>query len=215
MSTTVLIVDDHAVVRQGLNALLGEAGDFTVIAEAATGEDGLLRAAKCTPELAIVDLSLPGMTGFGLVSSLIEEHPNMRILVLSMHSDEAYIAEAFRSGAHGYIVKGAPSAEIITGLRAVAGGQRYVGMGVSGDLGPDSDSPPQPHTPFNRLTPREVEVLHLLAEGLTSKAIGEQLDIGARTVESHRSHMARKLDPKSSTDLLAYAMRHDLLTRPR
>jgi DNA-binding NarL/FixJ family response regulator len=213
MSITILIVDDHEVVRQGLRALLSDAPEFQVVAEAADGEDALRQASHFSPDIAIVDLSLPGMTGLSLVSTITAQSPTMRVVVLSMHSDEAYVAESFRLGASGYIVKGAPSAEILRGLHVVADGQNYVSEGIPSRLILNSDGLGKAQNPYSRLTAREIEVLNLVAEGLTSKAIGERLGIASRTVESHRAHISRKLDLKSSQDLLAYAMRHDLLTR--
>ena len=213
MSTSVLIVDDHDVVRQGLRAVLEDAGGFTLVGEAGSTAEALFLAMSLQPDVAIIDLKLADGSGLDLMRDMRDRVPETRVLVLSMHSDEAYLVEAVRLGAIGYIVKGAPSSEIVRGLRAAAQGNRFFSSLLPSDivaaaLGADTSA----KTSFASLSSREIDVLRLVARGLTSKQIGEALDIGARTVESHRLHILRKLGLTSSSDLMAYAVRHDLLT---
>jgi DNA-binding NarL/FixJ family response regulator len=216
MPTSVLIVDDHEVVRQGLRAVLEDAGGFVLAGEARTSSEAIEKARALKPDVAIIDLSLPGTSGLHLMRLISERLPDTRMLVLSMHFDDAYVTEALRLGATGYIVKGAPSAEIVEGVRVVADGGNYFSSGVSPDaIAIATGARNDVKSSFASLSDREVDVLSLIAEGKTSKQIGEALDIGARTVETHRVHMLRKLGLKSSTDLYGYAIKHALLIRRR
>ena len=213
MLPSVLIIDDHEVVRQGLRALIEDTHEFRVVGEAGTAEEALRRAKRIRPTIAIVDLSLPGTNGLQLMRVFRDKFPKTKLLVLSMHVDEAYLGEAMKIGAVGYIVKGTPSSEIVAGLRAVSRGETFFKLGVPvPEISLDIRTGSDPGSAFARLTQREIEVLSLVAHGLTSKLIGERLNIAARTVESHRAHISRKLDLHSYSDLLAYAVRHSLLT---
>ena len=212
MPTSVLIVDDHEVVRQGLRAVLEDAQDFAVVGEAGTREDGMRRAAELRPDVAIIDLRLSSTSGLPLVREITDALPETHVIVLSMHSEEAYLVEAVRAGATGYIVKGAPAAEIVQGLRAVARGGTYFGSGLLPEaISAAVNGPPSARKSFSSLSERELDVLRLLTGGLTSKQIGDRLGIGARTVETHRLHMLHKLNLTSPSDLLVYALKHDLL----
>lgn len=214
MPTSVLIVDDHEVVRQGLRAVIEDAEGFVVAGEAGDAAEALKRAAAVDPDLAVVDLSLPGMSGLQLMREMNDLFPRTRCLVLSMHADEAYLIEAVRIGAKGYIVKGAPSAEIVQGLKAVSQGRTFFSAALPAEAIAAATGQPRPaKNAFASLSAREVEVLGHIADGLTSKQIGERMGIGARTVESHRLHILRKLGLKSSSDLVAYALDHRLLAQ--
>lgn len=212
MSKSVLIVDDHDVVRQGLRAVVEDAGGFTLAGEAGTAKEALDLAIALRPDAAIVDLKLADGSGLTLMRDLRARVPDIRVLVLTMHDDEAYLVEAVRLGALAYIVKGAPSSEIVLGLRAIAKGRHFFSTLLPREMVKTAlkkDGAAQ--TAYSRLTRREVAVLPLVARGMTSKQIGGELGIAARTVESHRLHIMHKLGLKSATDLMAYAMRHDLL----
>jgi DNA-binding NarL/FixJ family response regulator len=212
MPTSVLIVDDHEVVRQGLRAVLEDEEDLVLVGEAGTFVEAMARARELRPDVAIVDLSLPGANGLHLMREMGNELPDTRTLVLSMHTDEAYLTEAMRVGAKGYIVKGAPSAEIVLGLRIVAAGGRFFSSGIAESAISAAVGDPNSKSAFSSLTDRQLDVLRLIGKGLTSKQIADKLGLGARTIESHRQHLLHKLKLRSSSDLIAYAVAHDLLS---
>ena len=216
MSITVLLVDDHEVVRQGLRALLENESDIELIGEVSTGEEALTSAKTLKPDVMIVDLALPGISGFEVARQISSGGSETKVLVLSMHADDAYVLEALRSGASGYVLKESPAAELVDGIRAAAEGQHYLSTSLSqraleSFLGAP-DAPPR--GAFSSLTKREVQVLALVADGLTSREIGNQLDIGTRTVETHRAHIMHKLGLRSHGDLVGFAVRYQLLTKP-
>ena len=215
MSTSVLLVDDHEVVRQGLRALLDGAPDLTVAGEAVSAERALQAVRKLHPDVAVVDLALPGMSGLELTKVLTNRHPRTKVLILSMHADEAYVLEAMRSGAAGYVIKEAPASEFVDGVRAVSSGKQYLSSGLPRRAIESAleDSKEQ-RSVFSLLTKREMQVLGLVAEGITSREIAARLNIGTRTVETHRAHIMRKLGLRSHGDLTSFAVRHNLLTRP-
>ena len=216
MTISVLLVDDHEVVRQGLRALLEGEPDLTLSGEAATADEALVAVRKLKPNVAVVDLALPGMNGLELTRQMTARHPDTKVLVLSMHADEAYVSEALRSGAKGYILKEAPSAEFVQGVRAVSSGEQYLSDSLSRRALASAAVEPgePPRNPFWLLTKRELQVLSLVAEGITSREIADRLEIGTRTVETHRSHIMRKLKLRSHSDLISFAVRHNLLTQP-
>jgi two-component system, NarL family, nitrate/nitrite response regulator NarL len=181
------------MVRDGLRARLADVPGFVVIAEAGDAAGALAAADGERPDLVVMDVALRGASGIQLTRELRERHPGLRVLVLSMHDKPGYISEAQQAGACGYVLKDSPAAAIIDALRQVAaGGTVWPAPPTSGD---------GPH-----LTPREREVLGLLAEGLSSKQIGERLGMGVRTVETHRTHLRRKLELDSPAALLRYAI---------
>jgi len=189
----LLLVDDHPMVRDGLRARLAESTGFSVIAEAGDAAGALAAARLQRPDLVVVDVALRGDSGIALTRELRAEHPGLRVLVLSMYDNPGYVSEAQRAGASAYVLKDSPAEAIIDALRRVAaGGEVWPAGPVQGE---------GPH-----LTPREREVLGLLAEGLSSKQIGERLGMGVRTVETHRTHLRRKLQQDSPAALLRYAI---------
>jgi two-component system response regulator NreC len=213
MALTVLIVDDHELVREGLRAIMERTEDIAVVGEASTAADAVKAVRKLKPDVAVVDVGLPGTSGLQLARELSQRYPRTKLLILSMHTEEAYVTEALRLGAKGYVVKGAGTGEVVTGVRAVHNGETFIspGLAISRSFTPGQEAPPT--SGFDRLTEREVEVLKLVAAGNTSKEIGEQLNIAGRTAEAHRSHILCKLGLSSHSDLLVYAVKHDLLTK--
>jgi two-component system response regulator NreC len=218
MTISVLLVDDHEVVRHGLRALLASERDIVLVGEASSGEEALTFADSIHPDVTVVDLALPGMNGFELTRQLTAKQIGTRVLVLSMHADTPYVIEALRSGASGYVLKEAPAAEFVEGVRMEGKELHFFSSTISSD----SDVIDQAIddvldtllTPFGTLTKREVQVLSVVAEGLTSRSIGERLGIGTRTVETHRAHIMRKRGLRTQGDLISFAVRHDLLTDP-
>jgi DNA-binding NarL/FixJ family response regulator len=206
-ATRIFIVDDHAVVRDGLAQLLrGEPG-FAVCGEAGSAEEALDVAARASPDLAIVDISLGGANGLELIKNLRVLQPGLRILVLSMH-DEAHFAErALRAGAHGYVMKREARARIMEAVRAVCAGDVYVSDRIRQSMLHQylHGSAPGERSPISRLTDRELEVLALLGRGESSKEIAARLHLSQKTVDTHRTHLKEKLNLKDTIELVRFA----------
>lgn len=208
---SVLLVDDHTIVRQGLRPLLEAAGDIEVVGEASSGEEALQQVALLHPTVTILDLLMPGMNGLE-VAARVASHT--RVLILSMHSSDAYVVEALRAGALGYVVKDASAEELITAIRAVSQGEHYLSKpfskkGIHTYL---SQSQAGSTDPFDLLTRREREVLHLAAQGQTAAGIAEHLGISPRTVEIHRANLMHKLELDTTGDLVRYALRKGIIS---
>ncbi len=190
----VVIADDHPVVREGLAALLSSLDDFEVVAVAADGAAAVREIVTSRPDVAVMDLQMPGLDGVAATRELAKVAPSVAVLVLTMHEDDDSLLAALRAGARGYLVKGAEQAEIARAIRAVAAGEAIFGPGVAGRIlglvaaGPRADS-----TPFPELSAREHEVLDLLASGLSNAAIGDRLGLAGKTVANHVSAILAKL----------------------
>ena len=196
----LLLVDDHQLVRDGLKARLGDLDDIVVLGEASNAEDALAQAERLQPDLALVDVGLPGMNGIELTSAFATRFPALRVLILSMYDSRGYVQSAMRAGARGYVLKDAPSAEIIAAIRAVAAGGVYFSSALTAALsGPPVES--------SLLTEREREVLILIAQGASNKHVAQKLDVSVRTVETHRLNLRRKLGIETAAGLANYAIK--------
>ncbi len=211
MSIRILIVDDHGVLRAGLRALLSAEPDLEVVDEAATGHEALRLADELRPEVVLLDISIPDISGIEVTRQLKEILPETRVLILTVHEDESLLQESIRAGAMGYIIKRAVESELIDAIRAVWRGDLYVHPAMTRALFKDI-SPPSPSNdpPVESLTPREVEVLCLIAQGYSNRQIAEALSISIRTVESHRANLMGKLNLRSRVELVRYAKEHGL-----
>jgi len=187
----VLIVDDHAVVRTGLQLLLESQEDMEAVGEAGTVEEAVERADELRPDLVLLDLTMPGRPGLEAMPGLLKANPDVKVLILSMEDDPRYVREAFASGARGYLLKEAVANEVVGAIREVAGGGRYVHPELGARLIDTEPSPESPHE--DPLSDREREVLTLLAMGHTNHEIAKQLFISVRTAEAHRAHIMKKL----------------------
>jgi two-component system response regulator NreC len=208
----ILIADDHAVVRSGLRALLEPVPDLEVVGEAADGSETLKLATELVPDLVLLDITMPPDNGIRTARKLKEACPELIVLFLTMHEDEGLLHEALRAGAAGYVIKRAEGAEILQAIRAVCHGDLYVHPAMTRAL------LQQPVTTEHRrgsaiepLTPRELEVLRLLARGNTNRQIASLLGLSMRTVENHRANLMGKLGLTSRVELVNYAEEHDLL----
>ena len=199
---SVVIADDHAVVRRGLRMLLEQEPDMEVLAEAGDVEEARQALANHRPGILLLDLNMPGPPTLDKVPELLEVSPGTRIVVLTMEDDAAVAQEALRRGASGYVRKGAEESDLAQAIRAVAGGGRFVSEGLSHAVAPSAE---------DDLSPREIEVLRLIALGHTNPEIGEALGIGVRTVETHRRHIQEKLRMSSRAELVRYALDRGLL----
>jgi DNA-binding NarL/FixJ family response regulator len=196
----LLLVDDHQLVRDGLRARLGDIAEFEIVGEAASGQEALAAAECLRPDLALVDVGLPDMNGIELASALGQRSPALRVLILSMYDSAGYVRSAMQAGARGYVLKDAPSAEIIAAIRAVAAGGVYFSSALTAAL---TTAPADATT----LTEREREVLILLAQGDSNKRIALKLDVSVRTVETHRLNLRRKLGIETVAGLTNYALK--------
>ena len=203
----ILLVDDHTIVRESLREVLEREADLVVLGEAATGDTALAQAHQLAPDLVLTDIAIPGFDGIELTRRLTKECPAVKVLALSTHLDRRYVVQMLDAGAIGYVNKAAGRNELLQGIRAVAAGQRYLCQECAAML---VKSSPQSSTQV-KLGRREVEVLKLIAEGLTSTAIGERLFIAPGTVEVHRRNVMRKLELHNIAELTQYAIREGLI----
>jgi two-component system, NarL family, response regulator NreC len=217
MSVTIVLADDHQVMRQGLRMVLEAQAHFQVVAEAGNGLDTIALVERCNPCVLIVDVMMPGLNGLEVTRQVRQRAPRTRVIVLSMYSNEAYVLEALRHGAAGYVLKDAPADELVHAVHEVVAGRRYLSPPLSEraieaylqkaqDTGLD---------PYETLTTREREVLQLAAEGRTHGDIAAALYISPRTVETHRANVMRKLRLQNQADLIRYALQRGLLPMER
>jgi DNA-binding NarL/FixJ family response regulator len=214
MSTiTVGVADDHHVVRHGLKTLFEAEPDFQVVGEAANGLEAIELVERSKPNVLILDLMMPGLNGLEVTRQISQRHPATRIVVLSMHANEAYVLEALRNGAAGYCLKDTSAGELVSAVKAVSVGQRYLSAALSERAIEAYVQRAQAANldAYDMLTTREREVLHLAAEGRSNADIAERLFISARTVEVHRANLMHKLNLKSQTDIIRYAIKRGIL----
>ena len=212
--TGVLLADDHPVVRGGLRVLLNAEPDFRVVAEVADGAEAVQRALADDIQLAILDVSMPRLTGLQAARELSSRRPDLRILMLSMHENEQFLFEALRGGASGYVLKTAADRDLVHACRATMRGETFLYAGAVTTLVREYLDSPRRGEPGSDdpLTPRELEVLKLVAEGHTSDEIAELLVISRKTVDRHRANILEKLRMRDRVDLTRYAIRRGLIT---
>jgi DNA-binding NarL/FixJ family response regulator len=213
MSISIVIADDHQIVRKGIRALLEMEQGFCVVGEASDGLSAVQMVEKLEPDILILDLMMPGLGGLEVARQVYHRKLKTRIIVLSMHANEAYVLDALRNGVSGYVLKDASTDDLVNAVNQVAGGQRFLSAPISeraiqvyiqkaSEQGADH---------YESLTEREREVLHLVAEGLSSAEIATRLSLSSRTVEDHRNHLMRKLNLHNQTDLIRYALRRGII----
>jgi two-component system, NarL family, response regulator NreC len=208
----ILLADDHTILRESLVAALRNSGDCLVVAEASDGIAAIEQAKKMQPDVAIVDISMPRLSGLEVVRRLAADLPRTKSLVLTMHEEEEYVLQVVRAGASGYLVKHAAMAEVLGAVRTLASGGVHYGPYAAKVLAAQLQRPQDvPDDPYGTLSPREREVLHLVVEGLTTKEIARRLDIGVKTAENHRGRILSKLNMRNSAELVRYAMRRRLV----
>jgi two-component system, NarL family, invasion response regulator UvrY len=201
----VLIADDHKIVRDGLKRILAAHGDIDVLAEAATGDEALALVKTGEYDVAMLDMSMPGLAGIDLIKRIKLEKPKLRLLVLSMHGEHQYAARALKAGASGYLNKDSAAELLIVALRKIAAGGVHVGEAAAASLVSAERSP------HEALSDREFEVLRLLVEGLGPTDIGERLHLSVKTVSTHKTRILEKLNLGSTAELVRYALENKLL----
>jgi two-component system response regulator NreC len=215
MSTIrLLLVDDQEIVRAGLRSLLEGSTDLEVVGEAATGQEAITMVVQHSPNVVLMDLSLPDITGAEATREIKEKCPDVKVLALTIHEDEAYFFETLNAGASGYVPKRASPDDLLAAIRVVAEGEVFLHPIVAGTLVRDylrRVSTGAEQESYDGLTPRQREVLTLIAEGLSNRDIASQLSISVRTVERHRENIMERLNLHSRTDLVKYAIRKGLI----
>jgi two-component system, NarL family, response regulator NreC len=210
VSTRVLIVDDHAVVRAGLKLVLESAEGIEPVGEAGSARDAVFEARSLKPDVILLDVVMPDGSGLEAIPTLLNENADAKVLVLSMQDDPRYLREAFEAGASGYVLKEAADSEVVNAIREVASGGRYVDPELGARL-VAAESEERRRAEEDPLSERESEVLRLLALGHTNQEIAKQLYISVRTAETHRAHIMQKLRLSTRAELVRYALEHGLL----
>ncbi len=210
MSIRILIVDDHAVVRAGLRLLLNAESDLDAVGEAGNVRDAIFEVRAVKPDVVLMDVVLPGESGLAGIPAVLHELPGAKVLMLSMQDDPRYVREAFAAGASGYVLKEAADAELVSAIREVAAGGRYVNPELGARL-VAAEAEAERIADADPLSDREREVLRLLALGYTNQEIARQLFISVRTAETHRGNVMHKLGLASRAELVGYALRRGLL----
>ncbi len=211
----ILLADDHTVMRRGLRFLLESQPDFTVVAEASDGREAVQQAESAHPDVAVLDVAMPNLSGIEAAQRIAAQMPNIAIVILSMHSDEGYVLRALKAGARGYLLKDAAEGDLIEAIRAVSQGKTFFSSEISKMLVEDyireirtrgvEDS-------YELLTSREREILQLLVEGNSNKDIANRLNVSPHTVETHRRNLQDKLNLHSFAELILYAVRKRIIS---
>jgi two-component system response regulator NreC len=212
---TVMIADDHPLVRSGLRILLERGGEFEVIAEASNGDEAIDLAVRHKPDVILLDVGMPRLNGPDAARSILEKLPKTRIVMLSMHSDEAYVLRALKAGARGYLLKVSPEADVLEAVRAVAAGKTYFSPSIKKLLVEEYVIEAQRRgveDSYDLLSRREKEILQVLASGKTNREIADLLFISITTVETHRNNIFQKLNLHSLAELILYAVRKGLVS---
>jgi two-component system, NarL family, response regulator NreC len=210
VTVRILIVDDHAVVRSGIRLLLAAEDDLEPVGEAGTAREAIFEARALKPDVVLMDVVMPDGNGLDAIPTLLHEHPELKVLMLSMQDDPQYVRQAFAAGASGYVLKEAADTEVVAAVREVARGGRYVHPELGARL-VAAETEEQRRAAEDPLSEREREVLRLLALGHTNQEIAKQLYISVRTAETHRAHIMQKLRLGSRAELVRYALAHGLL----
>jgi DNA-binding NarL/FixJ family response regulator len=211
----ILLADDHKLMRSGLRLLIEQQPDLTVIGEAADGREAVALAKSLRPDVAVMDISMPNLNGIEAAHQITQTHAELAVIVLSMHPDESYVLRALKAGAKGYLLKDSAESDLITAVRAVARGKSFFSPAVSKVLLDDYIRKLRrsgAEDAYDLLTPREREVLQLVAEGKSNKEVANLLNLSVYTVETHRSNIMQKLNLKGVPELTLYAVRKGIIS---
>jgi len=215
MKIRVLVADDHAIVREGLCIMLGNQPDMHVVGRAANGREALQLVDEQDPDVVIIDISMPELNGIDAIQQMLPRHPRLKVIVLSIHETKPYVFRALKAGATGYLIKETAGLEVVEAVRAVYRGMRYLSQRIA-DLLMDASLQKLDSwievSPLDRLSPREREILQLVAEGKTSQEIAERLSISSKTVDSYRSRLMRKIGVEDLAGLVRFAIQHGVIS---
>ena len=202
----ILLADDHETVREGLRMILNAQPDMQVVATASDGREAVEQAERITPDVVIMDISMPGLNGLAATTQLTQRCPAVKVLTLTRHADSTYLQQLLRAGAAGYVLKQSRPAELLHAIRAVATGGTYLDVSMTGPALGTYAKPVQTPEATTPLSPRETEVLRLIAWGNTNKEIAARLDLSVKTVEAHKANGMRKLGMRGRIDIVRYAL---------
>ncbi|WMJ72275.1 response regulator transcription factor [Cytophagaceae bacterium ABcell3] len=206
----IVLADDHRLVRDGIKALLAKSSDFVIAGEADDGKELLELLKKAKPDVALIDISMPNLTGLEAIPLIKKDFPGTRIILLTMHADPDYIIKAIQSGTHGYLLKDVEPEELHLAVKTVAKGEKYFNATIS-NIMIDNLSRIEESKEEQNLSPREMEVLTLVADGLSTKLIADKLSISIRTVETHRLNIMKKLQVNNTAELVRKALEKNLI----
>lgn len=207
----VLVVDDHPVVRQGLRAVLAERPNVQVVGEAGDGAEAMQKVKSLRPDIVLLDLSMPGMDGLSVTETLRQKYAQTKVLVLSIHGTPEHVASVMKAGARGYVIKGAPTDELVRAIQTVQSGGTFLSPAVAHAASSPPSAAVADGDPLAKLSDREREVLMHIAEGLSNKEIATRFDVSVRTIETHRERTMRKLKIHNVAGLTKFAVRHGLI----
>ncbi len=215
MNIRVLVADDHAIVREGLGIMLGNQPDMEVLGLATNGREAIRMVDEYQPDVTVMDISMPELNGIEAIQQMLPSHPRMKVIVLSIHETKPYVYRALKAGARGYLIKETAGLEVVEAVRAVYGGERYLSQRIS-DLVTDvsfrSLDGSKEISPLEQLSPREREILQLVAEGKTSQEIGARLSISSKTVDTYRSRLMHKIGVEDVAGLVKFAIQHGVIS---
>jgi DNA-binding NarL/FixJ family response regulator len=213
MTINVLLADDHTVLRDALRVLLDQEGDIKVVADSGDGQEAIRLATELKPDVAIVDIMMPGITGIEAASKIIARSPETALIILSMHATHQHVFHALQAGCLGYVLKESGSSELVEAVRAVSTGQRFLSAGIT-DMVVDeylrSTEDPEHRSPSEMLSARELEVVRLVVDGKTSAEIGELLHLSPKTIDTYRQRAMQKLGINDLASLVKFAIKHSL-----
>jgi len=209
----ILLCDDHLLIRASLKSLIGEFPGIEVVGEAGDGREALEHAGKLRPNVVLMDIAMPGLNGLEATRRLVKDQPQVRVVMLSMHSDESHVLQALRAGASGYVLKGSAPRELEMAIEAVARGEIFLSPAISKHvIDVYLNRAEGQANSLDLLTPRQREILQLIAEGKSSKQIAQLLEASVKTIESHRASLMERLDIHDVAGLVRYAIRHGLVS---
>ena len=207
----ILLADDHSIVRDGLRRIVEEDGAMEVVAEAADGKEAIQKVAATRPDVAVVDISMPGFDGLEVVSRLKDSHPNLPVLILTMHEEAQYVVRAIEAGAMGYLTKQSAPEQLVTAIRRIYEGHRYITDEATEALALRIAKGARAKTPLDSLSMRELQVLRRLGMGHTNREIASAYSISIKTVDTYRARLLKKLDLRNNAELIRFAIQNNLI----
>ncbi|MDJ0810916.1 MAG: response regulator transcription factor [Desulfobacterales bacterium] len=207
----ILLADDHSIVRDGLRRIVEEEGAMEVVAEASDGKEAIQKVAATRPDVAVVDISMPGFDGLEVVSRLKDSHPNLPVLILTMHEEAQYVVRAIEAGAMGYLTKQSAPEQLVTAIRRIYEGHRYITDEATEALALRIAKGARAKTPLDSLSMRELQVLRRLGMGHTNREIASAYNISIKTVDTYRARLLKKLDLRNNAELIRFAIQNNLI----